>query len=223
MLATALAPVIGYDEAAKLAKEALQVRPDDPRPRARARHRRRRLDGLLDPAAMTEPGLGGGSGRRLTAASPGTATIAAMSADAAAWDRAGSPRPSRVDGRLARPELAALPEELPSVDELFTFMRDAELRFGDAAAADRGAGLDDARRGARDDGVIAAAPGRGAGPDDPRRRGRAGRLRGLALRRRDRPDLRRAPAAWARSGRSATGRAGRPAGLPRPVRASTRR
>jgi fumarate hydratase class II len=60
MLATALAPVIGYDEAAKLAKEA---------------HRSGRtirelalergmdaadLDRLLDPAAMTEPGLGSG-------------------------------------------------------------------------------------------------------------------------------------------------------------------
>ena len=60
MLATALAPVIGYDDAAKLAKEA---------------HRSGRtirelalergmdaadLDRLLDPAAMTEPGLGGG-------------------------------------------------------------------------------------------------------------------------------------------------------------------
>ncbi|HEU0236855.1 MAG TPA: class II fumarate hydratase [Candidatus Limnocylindrales bacterium] len=60
MLATALAPVIGYDEAAKLAKEAHRtgrtirdlalergIAPD-------------RLDDLLDPAAMTEPGLGGG-------------------------------------------------------------------------------------------------------------------------------------------------------------------
>jgi fumarate hydratase class II len=60
MLATALAPVIGYDEAAKLAKEAFKsgrtirelalergMAPDD-------------LDRLLDPAAMTEPGLGGG-------------------------------------------------------------------------------------------------------------------------------------------------------------------
>jgi fumarate hydratase class II len=62
MLATALAPVIGYDEAAKLAKEAHRtgrtirdlalergIAPD-------------RLDDLLDPAAMTEPGLGGGPG-----------------------------------------------------------------------------------------------------------------------------------------------------------------
>jgi fumarate hydratase class II len=60
MLATALAPVIGYDEAAKLAKEALAtgrtirelavergIAPD-------------RLDELLDPARMTEPGLEGG-------------------------------------------------------------------------------------------------------------------------------------------------------------------
>jgi fumarate hydratase class II len=60
MLATALAPVIGYDEAAKLAKEAFRtgrtirelalergMAPDE-------------VDRLLDPAAMTEPGLGGG-------------------------------------------------------------------------------------------------------------------------------------------------------------------
>ena len=60
MLATALAPVIGYDEAAKLAKEAFKsgrtirelalergMAPAD-------------LDRLLDPAAMTEPGLDGG-------------------------------------------------------------------------------------------------------------------------------------------------------------------
>jgi len=60
MLATALAPVIGYDEAAKLAKEAFRSgrtirelaleRGMDPG----------ELDRLLDPAAMTEPGLGGG-------------------------------------------------------------------------------------------------------------------------------------------------------------------
>ncbi len=60
MLATALAPVIGYDEATKLAKEAFKTgktirelalaRGMDPA----------ELDRLLDPAAMTEPGLGGG-------------------------------------------------------------------------------------------------------------------------------------------------------------------
>jgi fumarate hydratase class II len=62
MLATALAPVIGYDEAAKLAKEALRSgrtirelaleRGLDPA----------ELDRLLDPVAMTEPGLGSGAG-----------------------------------------------------------------------------------------------------------------------------------------------------------------
>ncbi len=60
MLATALAPVIGYDDAAKLAKDAFKSgrtirelaleRGMDPAD----------LDRLLDPAAMTEPGLGGG-------------------------------------------------------------------------------------------------------------------------------------------------------------------
>jgi hypothetical protein len=43
------------------------------------------------------------------------------------WDRAGS-LPVPHDGRL-RPELASLPEGLPTVDALFTFARDAELRF----------------------------------------------------------------------------------------------
>jgi fumarate hydratase class II len=60
MLATALAPVIGYDEAAKLAKDAFASgktirelaleRGMDPA----------ELDRLLDPSSMTEPGLGGG-------------------------------------------------------------------------------------------------------------------------------------------------------------------
>ena len=60
MLATALAPVIGYDEAAKLAKEALrsgrtirELALDHGMDPAE-------LDRLLDPASMTEPGLGGG-------------------------------------------------------------------------------------------------------------------------------------------------------------------
>ena len=43
------------------------------------------------------------------------------------WDRAAS-LPDRIDGR-DRPELASLPAGLPSVDTLFTFARDAELRF----------------------------------------------------------------------------------------------
>jgi fumarate hydratase class II len=62
MLATALAPVIGYDEAARLAKEALRtgrtirelalergIAPDE-------------LDRILDPARMTAPGFEGGGG-----------------------------------------------------------------------------------------------------------------------------------------------------------------
>ncbi|HEY4754323.1 MAG TPA: hypothetical protein VIH37_13630, partial [Candidatus Limnocylindrales bacterium] len=46
---------------------------------------------------------------------------------ASAWDRAAA-LPVPV-GTSARPEVAALRDELPSVDALFTFMRDAELRF----------------------------------------------------------------------------------------------
>jgi hypothetical protein len=44
-----------------------------------------------------------------------------------AWDRAGS-LPVPADGPV-RPELAALRDAVPSVAQLFTFMRDAELRF----------------------------------------------------------------------------------------------
>jgi hypothetical protein len=43
------------------------------------------------------------------------------------WDRAASlPVPS---GQRRRAEVAALSRDLPSVEQLFTFMRDAELRF----------------------------------------------------------------------------------------------
>ena len=44
-----------------------------------------------------------------------------------AWDRAGS-LPVRVSGRRT-PEVAALRSDLPTVNDLFTFMRDAEQRF----------------------------------------------------------------------------------------------
>jgi fumarate hydratase class II len=60
MLATALAPVIGYDAAAKLAKDAFA---SGRTIRDLALERgmdRAELDRLLDPASMTEPGLGGG-------------------------------------------------------------------------------------------------------------------------------------------------------------------
>ena len=43
-----------------------------------------------------------------------------------AWDRAAAIVPA--DG-LRRPEIAALPPGLPTVAQLFDFMRDAELRF----------------------------------------------------------------------------------------------
>src|ERR671935_1899726 len=64
MLATALAPAIGYDAAAKIAKEALATGKTI---REIARERTQlspaELDRLLDPLRMTEPGLGGaGSG-----------------------------------------------------------------------------------------------------------------------------------------------------------------
>jgi hypothetical protein len=43
------------------------------------------------------------------------------------WDRAAA-LPARMDGRRL-PEVVALPANLPTVAELFDFMRDAELRF----------------------------------------------------------------------------------------------
>ena len=58
MLATAFAPVIGYDEAAKMAKEALR---SGRTIRELARERgfsEEDLDRIIDPARMTEPGLG---------------------------------------------------------------------------------------------------------------------------------------------------------------------
>jgi fumarate hydratase class II len=61
MLATALAPVIGYDQAAALAKDALK---SGRTIRELALERgldAEELDRLLDPASMTEPGLGGGA------------------------------------------------------------------------------------------------------------------------------------------------------------------
>jgi fumarate hydratase, class II len=60
MLATALAPVIGYDEAAKLAKEAFASGRTIRELALDRGMKSEDLDRLLDPAAMTEPGLGGG-------------------------------------------------------------------------------------------------------------------------------------------------------------------
>jgi fumarate hydratase class II len=60
MLATALAPEIGYDAAAALAKEALKTGRTIRELAAERGIAPDRLDELLDPASMTEPGLGGG-------------------------------------------------------------------------------------------------------------------------------------------------------------------
>jgi fumarate hydratase class II len=60
MLATALAPEIGYDAAAALAKEALKTGRTIRELAAERGIAPDRLDALLDPAAMTEPGLGRG-------------------------------------------------------------------------------------------------------------------------------------------------------------------
>ena len=62
MLATAFAPVIGYDEAAKMAKEALK---SGRTIRELARERgfsEADLDRIMDPAKLTEPGLEAGAG-----------------------------------------------------------------------------------------------------------------------------------------------------------------
>jgi fumarate hydratase class II len=62
MLATALAPEIGYDAAATLAKEAHRSGRTIRELAAERGIAADRLDELLDPAAMTEPGLGRGGG-----------------------------------------------------------------------------------------------------------------------------------------------------------------
>jgi fumarate hydratase class II len=62
MLATALAPVIGYDEAAKMAKEAFKSGRTIRELALERGMDAEQLKELLDPAAMTEPGLGGGPG-----------------------------------------------------------------------------------------------------------------------------------------------------------------
>ena len=60
MLATALAPEIGYDAAAALAKEGLKSGRTIRELALERGIAADRLDELLDPAGMTEPGLGGG-------------------------------------------------------------------------------------------------------------------------------------------------------------------
>jgi len=58
MLATALAPAIGYDAAAKIAKEALASgKTIREVARAQTQLSQQELDRLLNPARMTEPGV----------------------------------------------------------------------------------------------------------------------------------------------------------------------
>jgi fumarate hydratase class II len=61
MLATALVPEIGYDAVATLAKDAFKSGRTIRELATERGIAADRLDELLDPAAMTEPGLGGGS------------------------------------------------------------------------------------------------------------------------------------------------------------------
>ena len=61
MIGTALAPAVGYDQAAAIAKEAAKTgRTIREVAREKTELSDEELDGLLDPAKMTEPGLGGG-------------------------------------------------------------------------------------------------------------------------------------------------------------------
>ena len=62
MLATALAPVIGYDAAASLAKEALKSGRTIRELATERGMAAEELDRLLDPARMTAPGFEGGGG-----------------------------------------------------------------------------------------------------------------------------------------------------------------
>ena len=62
MLATALTPVIGYDAAAAIAKEGFRSGRTIREMALEKGIPAQRLDELLDPLKMTEPGLGGGAG-----------------------------------------------------------------------------------------------------------------------------------------------------------------
>ena len=61
MLGTALAPAVGYDKAAEIAKEAAKSgRTIREVAREETHLSEEELSDLLDPVKMTEPGLGGG-------------------------------------------------------------------------------------------------------------------------------------------------------------------
>src|SRR5687767_8675255 len=58
----------------------------------------------------------------------GAALLASAAMSSRPWDRAALV-PARADGQRRRAEIAVLRAGLPRVSDLFTFMRDAELRF----------------------------------------------------------------------------------------------
>ena len=150
MLATALAPEIGYDAAAALAKEALKsgrtirelalergIAAGRARPAARpgrddrARPGRRRA--AADGTGPGRPDRGDGT----------PVTIAPMTATPA-WDRAAA-LPVPAVGRR-RPEIAALRAELPIGRRAVHVHARRGAAVRDPPAADRGTDLDDARR-----------------------------------------------------------------------------
>ena len=90
MLATALAPVIGYDDAAALAKEAFKSGKTIRELALERGMAPTTLDRLLDPAAMTEPGLGRRSCRGLI----DQARRIRCGGSDAGCDRQGEPRPA---------------------------------------------------------------------------------------------------------------------------------
>src|SRR5215470_17069140 len=62
MLATAFAPVIGYDDAARMAKEAFRSGKTIRELAAEKGFSEEELNRIIDPAKLTEPGVGGGPG-----------------------------------------------------------------------------------------------------------------------------------------------------------------
>src|SRR5215470_4587512 len=62
MLATAFAPVVGYDDAARMAKEAFRSGKTIRELAAEKGFSEEELNRIIDPAKLTEPGVGGGPG-----------------------------------------------------------------------------------------------------------------------------------------------------------------
>ena len=129
MLATALAPEIGYDAAAALAKEALKTGRTIRELAAERGIAPDRLDELLDPAAMTEPGLAAAGRAADRQARPARAgrPLQSRRCPRPVPGTAPGPCPPRVRPPAARGRGPA--RRAAHRRQLFTFMRDAELRF----------------------------------------------------------------------------------------------